>query len=90
MSRHYRLRGLTKLTKHRKGLKERIRRSKDIYLSENMTIDSIRKEFEDYEVLDPTFKWHRDYGGFGNFVEFSKPIYRGAERIYETTLLEGK
>lgn len=62
MSRHYRLRGLAKLTKHKRGLKERIRRSKDIYLSENMKIDSIRKEFEEYGVLDPTFKWHRNSG----------------------------
>lgn len=40
--------------------------------------------------LDPTFKWHRNYEGYGNFVEFSKPIYRGDVKIYETTLLEGK
>ncbi|EJS63443.1 hypothetical protein [Bacillus cereus] len=90
MSRHYRLIGLTKLTKHRKNLKERIRLSKEIYLSENTEIVSIRKEFEECEILDLTFKWHRNYEGFGNFVEFSKPIYRGDERLYETTLLEGK
>lgn len=40
--------------------------------------------------LDQTFKWHRNYEGYRNFVEFSKPIYRGDERLYKTTLLEGR
>ncbi|MCD9104112.1 MULTISPECIES: hypothetical protein [Bacillus] len=70
MSRHYRLIGMNKLTKHRKGLKQRIRREKDIYLNENTEIVSVRKDLEEISVLDPTFVWHRNDELFGNCVEF--------------------
>ncbi|PFS53510.1 hypothetical protein COK41_29020 [Bacillus cereus] len=59
MSRHYRLIGLTKLTKHRKGLKKRIQNSKDIFLNNNAKIENVRKEFEEGGILDTTFSWHR-------------------------------
>ncbi|WP_207391679.1 hypothetical protein [Bacillus wiedmannii] len=71
MSRHYRLIGMNKLTKHRKGLKERIRREKDIYLNENTEIVSVREEFEEFGILDPTFEWHRNFEGWEeNWIEY--------------------
>lgn len=62
---------MNKLTKHRKGLKERIRREKDMYLNENTEIVSVRKDLEEISVLDPTFKWNRDY----NNVSFDTTHY---------------
>ncbi|HFJ9375218.1 TPA: hypothetical protein ACGW7B_005928 [Bacillus nitratireducens] len=82
MSRHYRLIGMNKLTKRRNGLKERIRREKDIYLNENTEIVSVREDLEEINVLDPTFKWHRDFEGWGeNWVEFGGDEYSYGELI---------
>ncbi|PFB24086.1 hypothetical protein [Bacillus cereus] len=75
MSRHFRLIGLTKLTKHRKGLKERVKRTKDIHLNENTEIVSVREEFEEFGILNPTFKWHRSDELFGNAIEFGGDEY---------------
>ncbi len=40
--------------------------------------------------LDPTFEWHRDYNGFGNFVEFEGYVYHGDHVLYESKLIPGK
>lgn len=40
--------------------------------------------------LDKSFKWHRDYNGFGNFVEFEAYVHHGDDVIYKPKLIPGK
>ncbi|MED2932815.1 hypothetical protein P4308_11915 [Bacillus wiedmannii] len=67
----YRLRGLVKLTNHRKGLKEKIKNSRAIHLGEDQRIESVREEFVEFGILDPTFEWHRNFEGWEeNWIDF--------------------
>lgn len=40
--------------------------------------------------LDKSFEWHRDYNGFGNFVEFEGYVYHGDHVLYKSKLIPGK
>lgn len=78
----YRLRGCLKLMKDRKELKEKIKNTRNIHFGEDQRIESVREEFEEFGILDPTFVWHRNHEFFGNCVEFG-----GDEYTYGTMIL---
>ncbi|SMD65561.1 hypothetical protein [Bacillus pacificus] len=56
----------------------------------NVPMDKWRDTLGRVGILDLSFKWHRDYEEFGNFVEFEGYVYHGDHVLYKSKLIPGK